>query len=119
MDLSFPNDDDDEDHDDKPDGDRRTVLKIAAGELDAKREQWERAIAHLAVPPGMAPFDTAAFTNWFLHSKGNIRLQIQAIDTIKSRLKTRCLNYAIQIERQLELQRQGQGFLEAVQNDVN
>jgi hypothetical protein len=31
----------------------------------------------------------------------------------------RCLNYAIQIERQLDLQRKNQGFLDLVQNDVN
>jgi hypothetical protein len=54
MDFSFPSDDG-EDDSDKPEGERRTFLKIAAGELDAKRQQAERAIADMAVPAGMDP----------------------------------------------------------------
>lgn len=51
--------------------------------------------------------------------KAALRLQITAIQTIKSRLKARCLNYAIQMERQLGLQHKSQGFLDAAQNEVN
>jgi hypothetical protein len=114
MDFSMGNDEDETD-----DGKKLSILKIAAGELDARQRQWEHAIADMAVPHGMGEFDTAAFTDRLLREKAQIRLQITAIHTIKSRLKTRCLNYAIQIERQLGIQRQGQGFLETVQNDVN
>ena len=67
----------------------------------------------------MEPFDAAAFTDRFIHEKAHIRLRMKALQTIKARLKTRCLNYAIQIERQLASQSQSQGFLEDVQNDVN
>lgn len=67
----------------------------------------------------MGEFDTAAFTDLFVSQKSDIRTRIKAVSTIKARLKTRCLNYAIGIERQLELQKKGQGFLEAVQNDVH
>src|SRR5262249_35914488 len=108
-----------EDQDDEDEGNRRNVIFIAVGELDAKLVQWERSITDLSVPPGMAPFDTAAFTDRLLRENAIMGLQIAAIQTVKSRLKTRCLNYAIEIERQTALQRQGQGFLEAVQNDVN
>jgi len=108
-----------EDEDDLDKNDRHTVLFIAAGELDSKAEQRERAIADLTVPPGMTSFDTAAFTDRATHQKAMARLQIAAIQAVKARLKTRCLNYAIEIERQLMLQRKGQGFLEAVQNEVN
>ena len=108
-----------ENEDDLDDRDKSNVLFIAAGELDSKAQQWERSIADLTVPPGMDPFDTAAFTDRANNQKAMMRLQIAAIETVKARLKTRCLNYAINIERQLALQRKGQGFLESVQNEVN
>lgn len=103
----------------KPDGEKRNVLAIAVGELDGELEQWERAIADMTLPSGMGEFDTAAFTDRFVNEKAAIRLRIKALQTLKARVKTRCLNYAIQIERQLSLQQQNQGFLESVQNDVN
>jgi hypothetical protein len=73
----------------------------------------------MALPASMGEFDTAAFTDRFIGNKAEMRMRIRAIHTIKARLKTRCLNYAIQIERQLDARRQSQGFLESVQNDVN
>lgn len=103
----------------KPKGDRRNVLMISAGELDAEIQQWERAITDLTLPAGMSEFDLAAFTDRFTHEKVHMRVRIKAVQTIKSRLKSRCLNYAIQAERQIELQRNSQSFLESVQNEVN
>lgn len=103
----------------KPEGDRRNVLMVAAGELQAELDQWERAITDLMLPAGMGEFDTAAFTDRFISEKAQMRLRIRAIQSIKARLKTRCLNYAIEIERQLEAQGKSQAFLESVQNDVN
>lgn len=108
----------DEDHVDDP-GEKRNVLKIGIGEIDGGLQQWERTIADMVVPPGMTPFDAAAFTDRFTREKASIRLRMNAMRTIKARLKSRCLNYAIQIERQISLQRRSQGFLEVVQNDVN
>jgi len=43
-------------------GEARNVLAIAVGELDPELDQWERCIQDIAVPSGMHPFDTAAFT---------------------------------------------------------
>lgn len=103
----------------KAKGDRRNVLMVTAGELDAEIHQWERAINDLTLPAGMDQFDLAAFTDRFTHEKVHMRTRIKAVQTIKSRIKTRCLNYAIQIERQIDLQRHSQGFLESAQNDVN
>lgn len=100
-------------------GEKLNVLKIGVGELDPELEQWERSIQGMTIPPGMGEFDTAAFTDRYNIQKAQIRLRIKAIQTIKERIKTRCLNYAIQTERQLEAQRKPQSFLEQVQNDVN
>jgi hypothetical protein len=100
-------------------GKERNVLMISVGELENELQQWERVIADMAVPPGMDPFDTAAFTDRFIREKAGIRLRIKALHTIKARLKAHCLNYAVRFERQLLLQRNSQGFLERVQNDVN
>jgi hypothetical protein len=113
VDLGFEGDED------KPDGDKRNVLMVAAGELDSELEQWKAAINDFALPPGMGEFDTAAFADRFVSHKSDIRIRIRAISTVKARLKARCLNYAIGIERQLDLQKKGQGFLESVQNEVN
>src|SRR5260221_1109368 len=97
----------------------RNVLLISAGELNHELDQCERLIAEMVVPSGMDPFDLAAFTDRFTDQKARWRLRIKAVQIIKSRLKARCLNYAIQFERQLNLQRKNQGFFESVQNEVN
>jgi hypothetical protein len=108
-----------ENEDNEEDGARHNILNASAGELDAKIAQWEGSIEDMAVSTGMAPFDTAAFTDRMHQARAMARLQITALQTARARLKARCLNYAIQIERQFELQRKTQGFLESVQNDVN
>jgi hypothetical protein len=100
-------------------GDRRNVLKISAGELEADIQQSEKAIADLSLPTGMGEFDTAAFTDRFIAQKSEMRMRIRALLLLKSRLKVRCLNYAIQMERQLALQTKSQSFLESAQNEVN
>ncbi len=99
--------------------DDRKVLATPPGEIDAELDQLERSIADMALPAGMHPFDMAAFTDRFANQKAGLRLRIKALQIIKSRLKARCLNYATQVERQFELQRKNQGFLESVQNEVN
>lgn len=113
VDLGF------EEDEDKADGDKKNVLMAAAGELDSELEQWKAAINDFALPPGLGEFDTAAFADRFVSHKSDIRIRIRAISKVKARLKARCLNYAIGIERQLDLQKKGQGFLESVQNEVN
>lgn len=113
LDMDFSGDED------VDEGNKRNVLKVAAGEIDSELDQWERAIADMTLPPGMQSFDTAAFTDRFVQHKAMIRLRIKALQTVKSRVKVRCLNYAIQMERQLTSQQQTQGFLESVQNEVN
>lgn len=110
LDFSFSSDED---------GEKRNVFCIAVGELEDELDQWERSITDMTLPAGMGSFDTAAFTDRFIREKAKIRLRIKAIQTIKARLKARCLNYAIQIESQLERQLKSQNYIEAVQNDVN
>jgi predicted DNA binding CopG/RHH family protein len=100
-------------------GEERNIFKIGVGELDSELEQCERMIQDMNIPSGMGEFDTAAFTDKYNSRKAQIRLRISTIQTIKERIKTRCLNYAIRIEQQLEAQQKTQSFLEQVQNDVN
>jgi flagellar hook-basal body complex protein FliE len=92
---------------------------VAAGQLQGELEQCERTIGDLALPSGMGEFDTAAFTDNFAAQKIAMRTRIRALQTIKARTKARRLNYAIEMERQLQAQVQNQAFLEEVQNDVN
>lgn len=101
------------------DGDDRNVFTIAVGEINPELEQWERSIQDLALPPGMGEFDTAAFTDRYTDRKSQIRLRIKAIHTVKERIKTRCLNYAISIERQLQAQSKSKSFLDQIHSEVN
>lgn len=98
---------------------KRNVLKIGIGDIAADLEQCQRSIEDLKVPAGMGEYDTAAFTDRYSNLKAQMRLRIRALQTIRERVKARCLNYAIEIERQLSGQRKGQNFLEMAQNDVN
>lgn len=101
------------------DGDQKNVLMIGAGEIDPELEQWDRSIRSMTLPSGLDPIDAASFLVRFTNERAQMERRVKALLTIKSRVKARCLNYAIQIERQLESQRKSQGFLDAVQNDVN
>lgn len=101
------------------DGDELSVLTIAVGEIIPELEQWEKSIQDFTVPTGMGQFDTAAFTDRYTNQKSIIRLRIKAIHAVKERIKTRCLNYAIRVERQLQAQQKSKSFLEAIHTDVN
>jgi len=100
-------------------GEEQNVLAIGVGEIKPELEQWERSIQDLKLPSGMGEFDTAAFTDKYNNKKEWIRLRIRAVHTIKERIKTRCLNYAIRIEKQLEGQQKSEGFLQESYNEVN
>jgi len=100
-------------------GEEQNVLSISISEIDSELEQWERSISDMHIPLGMGEYDTAAFTDRHINQKAQIRLRIKAMQTIKQRVKTRCLNYAIRIERQLQAQSKSQIFLAQIQTDVN
>ncbi|MCX5494247.1 hypothetical protein OSH11_06020 [Kaistia dalseonensis] len=97
----------------------RTVLEVATGEIESQLRQWGAVIAELKPPAGLTAFDAAAFHDAANRERATIRLRLSALQTIKARLKIRCLNYAIQMERQLLSQDRNQALLWTVQNDVN
>ena len=100
-------------------GEEHNILAIGVGEIKPEIEQWERSIQDLKLPNGMGEFDTAAFTDRYTTKKEWIRLRIRAVYTVKERIKTRCLNYAIRIERQLQAQEKTVSFLQESQNEVD
>ncbi|MCW9032908.1 MAG: hypothetical protein OQJ97_01720 [Rhodospirillales bacterium] len=110
LEFSFPNEDDDYRDEEQ------SVLLVAVGEIDSEIEQCDGMISDLQIPQGMGEFDTAAFTD---HQKNHVRLRRRALQTIRSRIRTRCLSYSIQIENQLNTQSKNQKILETVQNEVN
>lgn len=73
----------------------------------------------MALPSGMGEFDTAAFTDRYHNQKVQLRLRIRALYALKERIRSRCLNYAISVERQLEAQRKAQRFLDEIETEVN
>lgn len=104
---------------DEDDPKQRNVLVVGVGELEKEIPQLEQAIADLAVPLGMAPFDTAAFTDSYIRRKTGLRLRINAMQTVRSRIKARCFNYAVSVERQWRAQQKPVAFLQKVQTEVN
>lgn len=104
---------------DLDEGERRNVVVFGAGQLDTEIERLDKAIQDMTVPPGMAPFDVAAFTDRFVNRKAVLRLHIQHLQTVRGRIKARCLNYAISLEKQLNAQEQPEAFLTQVQAEVN
>jgi hypothetical protein len=106
-------------HEVDDDEENRNVYVISADQLDGEVTRFERSIEDMVVPPGMAPFDVAALTDRFFHQKAAIRVHIQTIQSIRARIKVRCLNYAISLEKQLDAQEKPQAFLNQVQNEVN
>lgn len=101
------------------DGQERNILNVSVGQIDAELDQWERTIQDLQVPAGMTPFDTAAFFDQYVGRKDAIRLRMQALQDVKQRIKTRCLNYAIRIEREFDAQQKTTSFLGTAQGQVN
>lgn len=102
-----------------PNSEEKNVLSISVGEMKSELEQRERSIEDLKLPSGMGEFDTAAFTDRYNERKAEIRLRIKAINTIKERIKLRCLNYAIRIEKELQAQIKSNDFLQECQGLVN
>lgn len=103
----------------KADGDRANVLMAAAGEIESEIKRWQDTLADLVPPPGLSQYDMAEFTASAMEQKGIVRTRLAGLHTIKARLKTRCLNYALEIERQLEAGRQQDNFLHSVQGEVH
>ncbi len=100
-------------------GEEKNVLSVPIGEIESEIEQWEKHIDDLKLPQGMGELDTAAFTDRYNNQKAEIRLRIKGLQTIKSRIKSRCLNYAIKIEKQLQAQKNQNSFLNECQTLVN
>lgn len=100
-------------------GEKRNILAIGIGEIKSELEQWEYSIKDLNIPNGMGEFDTAAFADRYNNEKVIMRTRIRAINTIKDRIKTLCLNYAIKIEKQLQSQQKSENFLHEYYKEVN
>lgn len=97
----------------------KNVLVYGVGELKSELDQLEKSIEDMRLPNGMGEFDLAAFTDRYSSHKAQFRLMIKGIHTINDRIKTRCLNYAIRLEKQLEAQNKSVVFLHTIQNEVN
>lgn len=99
--------------------DEKKVLTPGVGELQREIEHFEQCLKDLQLPPGMGEFDTAAFTDRYAKRKGLIRDRLRANQTVLERIRTRCLDYASRVEKQLAAQAANVHFLEEVQSSVN
>lgn len=101
------------------DEEKGKVLLPGIGELQREIEHFERCIRDMEVPAGMLPYDTAAFTDRYVAQKQAIRDRMRANQTVIERIRTRCLNYASRIEKQLAVQSGNEHFLDEIQASVN
>ncbi len=85
-----------------PAGERKNIFKVAAGDIGFELEQLEKIIVDISTEN--RPF---------------MRLRMKALHSLKTKIKTRCLNYAIQIERQFGMQKQTESILWNAQNEVH
>lgn len=97
---------------------QKNVLVISVGEFPEELRQCEKTISDLVIPPTMGEYDSAAFTDRYDQIKGQLRMRIRGINTIKDRVLNRCLNFAIGVERQLLSQQKSVQFLQHAQNEV-
>lgn len=98
---------------------KRNILILGVGELQRELEHFEQCIKDMEVPVGMGEFDTAAFTDRYVERKRLYRQRIRANQTVIERIRTRCLNYASRVEKQLAAQAGNINFLSEVQSSVN
>lgn len=97
----------------------KTVLALGVGEMQKELTYIEKKIADLSIPTGLGEYDAAAFTDRYNSTKSRLRLRMSAINTIMERIRTRCLNYASRLEKQIKSQEKPTQFLSEVQNVVN
>lgn len=100
------------------DGEEMNVFVTPIGEFPEELAQLERSIGDMIVPLTMGEFDSATFTDRYDTRKAQLRLRINAVNTIKDRVLNRCLNFAIGVERQLVAQAKSVHFLQEAQNEV-
>jgi hypothetical protein len=106
-------------YDPKATDDEKIVYPLGVGELLSEIEQLEKGINEISTPQGMTPYDTAYFEDRNIHTRVELRNRIRAMNTIKDRIRSRCFNYIIEIEKQLHEQEKTQSFIFDVQNNVN
>jgi hypothetical protein len=100
------------------DGHERNILAVGVGEIASEIDQYERSIHDMKLPPGLGEYDTAAFFDENRRHIAGLRLRIRAFQAVRQRIKTRCFNYAVGIERQLAQQVKVTSFLDQVQTQV-
>ncbi len=88
------------------------------GEILAEIEQAEKSIQDLTIPSNLSSYDSAAFFDQYTSAKMQFRKKIRILTTIRERVKSKCLNYAISIEKQIESQQETMNFIQNVQNEV-
>lgn len=98
--------------------DEKNILSLSVGAFSSELEQCELTIRDFKLPPNLGEFDVAAFTDKYTLFSLQLRNRIRQVNIIKSRILVRCLNFVIQVERQLDAQRKTRSFLEDAQNEV-
>ena len=91
----------------------------SVGELIADIKDLEDSINDFNTPSGMTPIDTAYYEIENQNKKVNARNYLGELYTIKERIRARCINYLITIERQIESQKKADTIQYDFINEVN
>lgn len=95
------------------------VLAIAVGEIEPELNRCQSMIDDMTPPQGMHHFDVAAFYHENVGMKIQIRQRMQALHRLKSKIKVRCLNYAIHVESHQQPQKINESPLWKLQDNVD
>lgn len=74
------------------------------GELESSIKSSQESLSDYTLPSGMTPYDTAAFENSSRSKRESLRLWIGILSAIKEKVRARCLNFLITIEKQISFQ---------------
>lgn len=95
------------------------VLHYGIGEIDSELDRLERSINDILSSTGMDTPGSVIYNGKHNANVIAVRERIHIIQTIRQRIKTRCLNYISRMEAQIESQQMTSMFLQSVQNEVH
>ena len=108
-----------DDYEGHNESEKKNILDITAAEIPDERQRWKTVLSEMVCPPGMTPYDTAAFFDSMNHEKARIRLRLNALSEVQSKILALCYTYASNIERQIYQQETTNDFVSATYQTVN
>jgi hypothetical protein len=99
--------------------DEPSIYIKSVGELLFDIKNTEDSLNDFITPSGMTPIDTAYFEDENQKIKGRTRLHLSNLNLLKEKIRSRCLNYLISVEKQIKNQNKANSIQYDFINEVN